>query len=496
MRKYRIYSGAKPTSADKTFAVNWGGKYFTVSSISAVQYVPSLTLSNISTSGNTLSVTCSNNENDSTKMTPYVWYCANENVNSGTSQLFSFSDATARIFGPKTNVVYSWDVSSALKPGTNTISASFQSTPVLDYQTGSLLSTTNKLAIYKKYTAPNVGLAQVFSEGTYYGSSNSWDHDLCRFVEDKVNYFVKISNPNTVSAAVYRGSTKIGTVSANSSMTDTNPYFASGSSVRLIAGAAVYSSSFSTPSYFLDSSVYATNANTKSVVAQTNGDIPKHPILVSCMPTSASSSNFQVTVKNPNPSQYYCRVEYNLSGGSSHDYWLINCPANGTGTMIDSAGTSSTFSFVRGSIYVLTLYFYTLNGSSLSYSGTQVSGTVKYPYKAPDSGFLYASPVVEDIFFDNDNSPSTVTFAIFNINNTTLKTEMDLYTGSGTSGTRVDYWTTTVSSMSTEICPNTWRVHPGLTYTLRCYFMNTSSSYHGTAVSGYTDYTFTTPSES
>ena len=33
MRKYQIYSGAKPSSVNKTFAVNWGSKYFTVSPI-------------------------------------------------------------------------------------------------------------------------------------------------------------------------------------------------------------------------------------------------------------------------------------------------------------------------------------------------------------------------------------------------------------------------------------------------------------------------------
>ena len=33
MRKYRIYSGTRPSSVNKTFAVNWGNKYFTVSPI-------------------------------------------------------------------------------------------------------------------------------------------------------------------------------------------------------------------------------------------------------------------------------------------------------------------------------------------------------------------------------------------------------------------------------------------------------------------------------
>lgn len=490
MRKYRIYSGTKPTSADKTFAVNWGGKYFTVSPISAIQYVPSLALSNISTSGSTLSVTCSNNGNDSTKMTPYMWYCSNENVDSGNSQSLSFSDTTARIFGPKTNMVYSWNASSALKPGTNVISASFQSTPASDYQTGSSLATTNKLTIYKKYTAPKVEITRVTFQNVLYGSSKQWTHSLCYFAMDQVSYSVKITNPNIVSAAEYKGTTKMRTLAANESTTETGL-------VGMVAAEWVIGNyslplNFNTFQYFLDSPVNATNANTKSVGAQANRTIPKPPVLVSCMPTSASSSNFQVTVKNPNASQYYCRVQYNLSGGTSSDFWLAKCPANGTGTMTSTSGSAATFPLTRGSTYVLTLYFYTLTGTSLSYSGTQVSRTVHYPYKAPDSGFLYASPIVVSVIYDNKDAPSTVTFKILNINNTTLKAEMDLYKGTGTSGTRVDYWKATVPAMSSATCPNTWRVTQGTTYTLNCYFMDSSASYHGTAVSGYINYVFTT----
>lgn len=258
-----------------------------------------------------------------------------------------------------------------------------------------------------------------------------------------------------------------------------------------IIGEDYTTTTFYTAQYALDSKT--TNYKTKSTTVAGSKGVPKPPILVSCKPLSSSSTSFQVTVKNPNSSAYFCNIRYNSSGGNSTDYWLATCPANGTGSMTNTIGGTTTFTFTRGALYVLTLYFYTKTGSSLSYTGTQVSRAVHYPFKAPDAGFLYASPIVVTPIYNADSAPSKVTFKIFNINDTTLKTEMDVYNGKNTSGTRVDYWMATVAAMSSATCPNSWSISPGKTYTLDCYFMNTSSSYHGTAVSGHVTYLFTVP---
>ena len=72
-----------------------------------------------------------------------------------------------------------------------------------------------------------------------------------------------------------------------------------------------------------------------------------------------------------------------------------------------------------------------------------------------------------------------------------LAAQLDLYVGTGTSGTRVDYWRVSVPAMGQATCPNRWPISGGSTYTLVAYFMANDAGYHGTAVSGSIQYNFT-----
>lgn len=492
MRKYRIYSGAKPTSADKTFAVNWGGKYFTVSPIAAIQYVPNLTLSDISASGNTLSVTCSNNGNDSTKMTPYIWYCTNENVDSGNSQPFGFDDATARVFGPKTSLVYSWDASSALKPGTNGISASFQSTPASDYQTGSSLATTNKLTVYKKYAAPVVTSSLSFSNTTF-SASNLWIYSKLIGLIDTAICSFYVKNPNEVSGYLYKGTVLKSSLAANSTILGENQYNTQRGSVAI--DTTTTSTTIASSIYYLNSN--PSNSNVKSAGGSTGMFIPAAPQLVSCSPSSTTSSSFQITIKNNNSAKYFCYLTCRQNTSSSATTWAryATCPANGTGTLTTSSGSAYALSLSRDTEYVVSMYFYSSSNGALNGTQTQISPKIHYCIKTPASGYSYISPVVLGESYNDDSNPTRVTFAITNLNSTALYCEMDLYQGQSTSGTRVDYWKMSVGAKSSNTCPNTWAVTIGNYYTLRCYFM-TSDTYHGTAVTGYTDYTFYVQAES
>lgn len=492
MRKYRIYSGTKPTSADKTFAVNWGGKYFTVSPITAIQYVPSLTLSNISTSGNTLSVTCSNNGNDSTKMTPYTWYCSNENVNSGSNQSLGFSDTTARIFGPNTSMAYSWDASSALKPGTNVVSASFQSTPASDYQTGSMLATTNKLTIYKKYVEPVVTSSVSFSNTTF-DASKLWNYDKLFNLIDLATCSFNVKNPNEVSGYLYEGTTLRSSLAANSTVLGENKYNTQRGNVAI--SATTTSTTLSSSVYYLDSN--PSNSNVKSAGGSASKTIPAAPQLISYSPSSTTSSSFQITIKNNNLTEYFCYLTCRQNTSSSATTWVryATCPANGTGTLTTNSGSAYALSLSRNTEYVVSMYFYSSANGALNGAQTQVSPKIHYYIKTPDSGYLYTSPVVMYESYNDDTNPTRVTFSIANLNSTALYCEMDLYQGQSTSGTRVDYWTMSVGAKGYNTCPNTWAVTIGNYYTLRCYFM-TSDTYHGTAVTGYTDYTFYVQAES
>ena len=71
-----------------------------------------------------------------------------------------------------------------------------------------------------------------------------------------------------------------------------------------------------------------------------------------------------------------------------------------------------------------------------------------------------------------------------------LAAQLDLYVGTGTSGTRVDYWKVNVPAMGRATCPNRWSISNGSTYTLAAYFMANNASYHSAAVSGKTQDTF------
>lgn len=489
MRKYRIYSGTKPSSVNKTFAVNWGNKYFTVSPIVGKESLAPITYNSLTANGTKLTLSYTNSNMDSVQAVPYSWYCSNPDVNSGSEQMNSFSDTAPRTLGPYSSGTYSWDVASAIKPGKNTISAGFSVDPVASYQNGAAPAKSGSVVVYKKFQKPDVEVVNLSFNNKIYNSSGPWPFGFEKKALDSYSYAVKIKNPNEISAAYYLNSSKKTIISSGSSTTEDK------TSIAMMTTAisdSVSSNSISRGKYYLDSSVSTTSAQTKSDGAVASYTIPAPPQLVSCLPTSPSTNSFQVTVKNPNPSQYYCRVSYSRYNGNGSNYLMANCPANGTGTMINTSGSAATFSLVRGAEYVISLYFYTLNGASLSYSGTQRSRTIHYPFKAPDSGYSYVSPIISGITYDDPDNPRTVTFTIRNNNNISLGAQMDLFEGSAESGTLVDYWKVTTPGWGTATCPNTWPVSPNSTYTLRCYFMSSSSSYHGTALSGYVDYLFIT----
>lgn len=489
MRKYQIYSGAKPSSANKTFAVYSGGKYFTVSPTVGKETIPFLSSTALSASGNQLTLTGTNAGKDSMIATPYKWTCSNPDYNSGNTQQNFFSSAPAMTLGPNSSFSYQWDVSNSLYPGKNTVGATTKITNAYSYQTGGGIEMNmGSLTVYKKFSAPNVSIVIDNFLSETFNSSNKWTRASSVFLVKGYNFHYSISNPNVSAAACYYASTKIvNKIEASSSATRTN--YRDDDSVPNY-GDATSSHSFSLSSYYLDSASLASSANTKSSSSSGTFVLPAPPQLVSCLPKTSSSNDFQVTVKNNNNALYYCRVAFSRYDGSGSNFYMAKCPAKGTGTMIDAMGSTATFTLVRGAKYVLSFYFYTLKGSSLDYSGIQKSQNVYYPFQAPDSGYSYVSPIVVDRIYDDDTNPTKVTFSIENHNPVALAAQLDLYVGTGTSGTRVDYWKVNVPAMGKATCPNKWSISNGSTYTLVAYFMANNASYHSTAVSGKTQDTF------
>ena len=495
MRKYRIYSGAKPSSVNKTFAVNWGNKYFTVSPIVGKEIIPSLSPTALSANGNQLTLTGTNAGKDSMIATPYRFVCSNPDYASGSTQQNFFSSAPAMTLGPNSSFSYQWDVSNSLHPGKNTVNATTKITGVYSYQIGGGIEiSTSPLAVYKKFSARTAEVSIISFNNKTYSSSNPWPYGMTTCRIDSYNYSIKILNPNESEAACYISNDKIiDKISANSSAAFVNNSSSGELSVKYYATPSIPDVHYS--NFFLDSASLPSDSRTKSTVLNFSRTCPIPPQLISCLPASASSNSFQITVKNNNNTPYYCRAMYHRWDGSGSDYWMIKCPANGTGTMISTNGSAQTFSLVRGGKYDLSFYFYTLNGSSLSYSGTQRSRTIHYPFQAPSSGYSYVSPIVVHEIYDDDYNPTTVTFLIENHNPVALSAELDLYVGNGTSGTRVDYWKVSVPAMGQATCPNTWSVNEGSAYTLAAYFMANNSGYHGTALSGITQYNFVVTAE-
>lgn len=490
MRKYRIYSGTKPSSVNKTFAVNWGNKYFTVSPIVGKETIPSLSPTALSANGNQLTLTGTNAGKDSMIATPYRFVCSNPDYASGSTQQNFFSSAPAMTLGPNSSFSYQWDASNSLYPGKNTVNATTKITEAYLYQTGGGIETsTSPLAVYKKFSAPAVSYGVTRFYNNIFDYSNKWTYGMTLCQVDGCDFHVDISNPNESEAACYQSGTKIiNKMAANSdifykvvSVASTNPGYT--------ATPTSYNISYS--KLFLDSASLPSDSRTKSTVVNSSYSSPAPPQLVSCLPTSASSSSFQITIKNNNNKFYYCRAMHHRLDGSGSDYWMIKCPANGTGTMIDTNESARTFSLARGGKYDLSFYFYTLAGSSMSYDGTQRSCMIHYPFQAPDSGYSYVSPIIAGEVYDDGTNPTKVTFTIENHNPVALAAQLDLYVGTGTSGTRVDYWKVNVPAMGRATCPNKWSISNGSTYTLAAYFMANNASYHSAAVSGKTQHQFT-----
>lgn len=491
MRKYRIYSGTKPSSVNKTFAVNWGNKYFTVSPIVGKETIPSLSPTALSANGNQLTLTGTNAGKDSMIATPYRFVCSNSDYASGSTQQNFFSSAPAMTLGPNSSFSYQWDASNSLYPGKNTVNATTKITEAYPYQTsGGIEISTTPLAVYKKFSAPTVDYSVTSFKNTVYSSSSQWTHGMTLCEIEGGNFSVKISNPNVSEAACYYWNKKIiNQIAANSSAVAYQAQSIEESLLSYIETPTSYNVSYS--NFSLDSASLPSDSRTKSAVTNSSHSFPAPPQLVQCLPTSASSNSFQITIKNNNNTPYYCRAMFHNLDGTGSDYWMIKCPANGTGTMIDTNGNARTFSLVRGNKYDLSFYFYTLKSSSMSYDGTQCSRIIHYPFKTPDSGYSYVSPIVIDRIYDDDTNPKKVTFSIENHNSVALCVELHLYVGTGTSGSQVDYWKVDVPAMGQATCPETWTISSGSTYTLTAHFMAKGASYHSAAVSGSTQDTFT-----
>lgn len=490
MRKYKIYSGTKPSSVNKIFAVNWGNKYFTVSPIVGKEDIYGLTSNSLTANGNQLTCICTNSNKDSVKATPVHWTCVNPDYNSGNTKTITFSNNSPMTLGPNSAFTYQWDASGGIHAGKNTCQALFAIDPVFSYQQGSPTTSSETVDLYKKFSAPTVDYSVTSFKNTIYSSSDQWAYGMTICEIEGCNFSVKISNPNASEAACYYVNKKIiNQIAANSSAVAYQAQPIANSLLSYIQTPTSHNVSYS--DFSLDSASLPSDSRTKSAVAISNHSFPAPPQLVQCLPTSASSDSFQITIKNNNNTFYYCRAMYHSLDGTSSDYWMIKCPANGTGTMIDTNGNARTFSLARGSKYDLSFYFYTLKSSSMSYDGTQCSRMIHYPFQTPDSGYSYVSPIVVEGIYDDDTNPTKVTFLIENHNPVALAAQLDLYVGTGTSGSRVDYWKVSVPAMGQATCPNKWSISNGSTYTLVAYFMsNSSQGYHNTALSGSTQYTF------
>lgn len=490
MRKYKTYSGTKPTSDVKSMAVYSGGKYFALSQTTGKESLLPNPISSMTVDGTKVTVTIANvNNKDSAKEVLLSWSCMNPNVSSTAAET-NFPNGTSMVLGPNTSWSYTWDASSALKPGANTVSVATRIDPLFPYQEQSVASTLGELVVYKKFSSPTAISFDITYTNNSYDSSNPWPYAQYRLAVGKINYVLKMRNPNSVNACCYDQNTGSKTTIA----AGTSAQVGSGATNSRTVGDFGTIASTTTLGghyYYLNSALSADDANTRSPSVKASTTTIYPPQLVSCLPSSATSTSFQVTVKNNNSSQKYCYVKYFNTTGSGTGYRLANCPANGTGTLITSSGSGTTFTMARGSKYVIMLYFV----DSRSYTGKQISNSVYYPFQAPDSGYLYVNPIVVSTSYDDDSAPTKVTFNIANNNAVQLCASLDLYSGTGTSGTRVDFWKVEVPAMSSATCPNTWSVSTGSTYTLKAYFSPTGSSYHGTAVSGVITYTFTVEAE-
>ena len=491
MKKYQIYSGPKPSAANKTMAVYSGGKYFTVSQTTGSEGLSPNPLNSLTVDGTKVTANIINKNNaDSVKQVLLNWSCTNANVSSSAVSA-SFPSGTGAVLGPTCGWTYTWDVASLIKPGTNAIQLTTRVDPIYGYQTQSGSSTLGDLKIYKRFKAPEISMANVRFTNTTYSYTSQWVYGGYYSLIEGFGLDVVAKNPNEISAKCYKGSVDLGvTVPSVGTSTVTSNYAFGKSLVDFNSASSSKSVTPSTSYYYLNGVSDNGNSETKSVAGTvTPYVLTAPPQFISCVPTSTTSTSFQVTVKNNNSSQKYCYVKYFRydSSTASTDYWLANCPANGSGTLIDTAGNTRTFTMTRGGKYVIMLYFV----DSRNYSGKQVSQSSYYPFVAPDSGYLYVSPIVVSETYDDDSNPTEVTFTIANNNNEVFDTRLDLYSGSGTSGTRVDYWKVNVPARSQAKCKNTWSVSAGSTYTLKAYFMAVTSGNSGTQKSGAITYTFT-----
>lgn len=490
MRKYRIYSGAKPSSPDKTYAVSWGGKYFAVSPTVGKENVPdSVSATFIERLGNVYTFKCVNSGNDNVKVT-LKWSVGNPDMGPGVL-VSPITDLDQKILGPYTSVKYSLDFSNVVYPGTNSVSAVAFFSGLDTYQTGEKSYAAASVLVYKQFAAPVVNCIMQYSNITY-NSVNKFPYGIGVMVLDPYSYSWKIANPNSCTASYYEntGQSRSGLIMAGSSVTISGGTCASESSIASNIP-SIYSNKSKT--YYLDSGSSAAKSQytVSSGSSANSADVEmKAPALAACVPISSTSNFFQVTVYNDNSRRCYCRVQYNLYDKTGSDYWLADCPAKGSATMTDTSGNTKTFAFTRGAQYVLSLYFFTQTSSSLSYTGTQISRTVHYLFKAPDMGYLYSPPNFSGIAYDDDSSPTEVNFAFENPNFEGLRAEVTLVEiGAGILGSQ----TILIDQFDTRYCLSTWEVAAGTEYEVTCYFVDKNGS---SQVSKEVTYNFTTPSNS
>lgn len=479
MKKYQVYSGAKPSSADKTFAIYSGGKYFSFSPVKGKESLSKFTDLTATISGSTLSVNYTNSNKDSVEayFPEYYYYDA---INGSIDDKSTFAVGKSQIAGPLTKGSFAVDLSGVItKAGEWTVVAVCYPKSIYPYQTYSSGTGVGwvgaKKPYYKKFAPPSLSYTKSYGtlSDTTAASNVAGDYGSTSFTVTAKNNdstagylycYQSESSAGSVSTPTAGGGSKTG-----ASWSETSVAPASRKYYSYID--CVGSSSDKTGA-----------ASAMSLIVASS---PQGPAIVDIKPTSTTSTSFQVTVKNNNSKLYYCRASYRgISGASNSDYWAMKCPANGTGTLINTSGSAQTFTLTRGATYTMLFYFHT---TANSYSGTIAAPMLKYTYKAPDSGYIYASPVY---FNRTYPSTSTVKFDIYNPNGTSLYCNIDLYSGTSSSGTRVDYWYHQVGARSHALSNNSWSITKGNTYTMVAYFQ-TNSGYHGTAVSGKLSYIFT-----
>ena len=477
MKKYQIYSGPKPSAANKTMAVYSGGKYFTVSPVKGKENLSTFTDLTAAVSGSTLTVNYINQNKDSVEayFPEYYYYDA---INGSMDDRSTVAVGKSQIAGPLTKGSFAVDLSGVItKAGKWTIVAVCYPKSVYSYQTyssGTGVGWVGGGDYCKKFATPSLSYSKSYStlSDTTAASDIAGDYGLTSFSisaknnDSTAGYLYCYQSGNSAGSVTEKtagGSSKTGVSWATSSGTpESRTYY----SYIDCAGSS--------------SSKTAAASDTTSIATSS----PKGPVIVDIKPTSTTSTSFQVTVKNNNSQLYYCRASYRgISGASNSDYWAMKCPANGTGTLIGTSGNAQTFNLTRGATYTMLFYFHTTPNS---YSGTIAAPMLRYTYKAPDSGYIYASPVYFSRIY---LSASAIKFDIYNPNGTSLYCNIDLYNGTSSSGTRVDYWYHQVGARSHALSNNSWSITIGNTYTLVAYF-ESSGTYHGTAVSGKLTYTF------